>query len=912
MAWQDAPAIYFRNSNGNESRTGFSSPPPPSSPSAASSSSQLSRSTGGGRKPPFNMPDPLHQHDDDAPLYDPRGLMVRTRKASTGASSQGTSERSREGSIVDQATSVMAASPPSMLVGRGFSPSRDDDGDVMMRDHQTSTNASSTSTTLPPPPTALDTITQGQELGALSSKSLPVHPTTRSKASFNRLRVGSSGAPAPPTTTTEPSSSQSSPMPDRSSEVAIPPSARGIPISRSRASSTSTTTTTGTGPVSPAASWLSSFSPGASINGPSASFGMLRAGDEEGFVIGGYTLGRELGQGAFGVVREATRVKGSSTGEPERVAVKIIRHQLLGHAQSAGAYAQEPVSVVGEALRRSASGYRLPPRDRRLSNFERERHRSSSSPIPSPDVQSAANRSAFASLRLNDSPKPTPEPEIEPTTSFIESLLAREIHLWQQLARHPNLLNLLTTTRTDEFTYIFMPICEGGTLLEFLNAGGVTAAVRGGQNKPRSKSSIGPAFGSTPNENITPTRAGLSPQVVLPIFAQIVEGLNYLHVDARVLHRDIKLENIFFDERDQAWKISDFGLAESLLSAYPTLPEPPRPASPTKAGGLSTHGYGSITPGQSLASLSRANSVSRPDHHHHHHQHASDRSSSLNHGSSAPLFDAIAEHLHPAGSLPYCSPEQMASPTPILSPSIDIWALGCVLYALLFGSLPFIDDFEPRLRSKIMKGLWEVPAGSTRLDEDVLEVLRGCLCFDPTQRWDVGMIRQSRWVRKFYDPPPTPSRGRSSRRKGLLPSGTDRESSSSSSRSSSAVRTTARSSSRSSAAVKHLGISARTRSVERSNLEKEDRKMRWERGRKERRQSLTQNGSVCSSRSASRGRETSVETTHTNGGGPRGRSRVTESSRNRTGSREELRSQSRSQSRALGRVEERSAREQPY
>ncbi|SGY25699.1 BQ5605_C018g08657 [Microbotryum silenes-dioicae] len=908
MAWQDTSTVYFRNNNSSNnnnqhhepsaSRTAFSSPPPPSSPSAASSSSQLSRSTGGGRKPLFNMPDPLHQNDDNVPLYDPRGLMVRTRKASTGASSQGTSERSREGSLVDQgSSSVMATSPPSMFVGRGFSPGRDDDGDVMMQDHQ------------------------GEELGASSSRSVPLHPTTRTKASFNRLRVGSSGAPAPPSTTAEISSNQTSPLPGHSSEVAIPARARGIPISRSRASSTSTTTTTGTGPVSPAASWLSSFSPSGSANGPSTSFGMLRAGDEEGFVIGGYTLGRQLGQGAFGVVREATRVKGSSTGEPEKVAVKIIRHQLLGHAQSAGAFVQEPVSIVGEALRRSASGYRLPARDRRLSNFERERHRSTSSPVPSPDKQSAANQSAFASLQLNDSPKPTPEPEMEPKTSFIESLLAREIHLWQQLARHPNLLNLLTTTRTDDFTYIFMPICEGGTLLEYLNAGGVTAALRGDRNKPKSRSSIGPGFGDAQNEDTTPTRVGLLPRVVLPIFAQLVEGLYYLHVDARVLHRDIKLENILFDEKDQTWKIADFGLAESLLSAYPTLPEPPRPASPTKGGGLSTHGYGSITPGQSLASLSRANSVSRPDHHHHHHHHAhaSDRSASLNHGAAAPLFDAIAEHLHPAGSLPYCSPEQMASPTPILSPSIDIWALGCVLYALLFGSLPFIDEYEPRLRSKIMKGIWEIPPSSPKLDEDVIEVLRGCLCFDPTQRWDVGRIRESRWLRAFYDPPPTPSRGRQSGRRSLLPLGkTDQESTSSSSRSPSAVRKATRSSSRSSATVKHLGISARTRSVERSNLEKEDRKMRWERGREERRQSQsqsqtqTQNGSVCSSRSASRGRETSVDTTGTSGAGARGRSRVRESSRNRTGSREGLRSQSRSLSRALGRVEERSARGQPY
>lgn len=107
--------------------------------------------------------------------------------------------------------------------------------------------------------------------------------------------------------------------------------------------------------------------------------------------------------------------------------------------------------------------------------------------------------------------------------------LLLEIKIHKSL-KHPNIVNFVDCFEDDVNVYILLEICPNQSLMELLK-----------------------------------TRKRVSEPEVRFFMVQIIGAVKYLHL-RRVIHRDLKLGNIFFDP-DMNLKIGDFGLASVLPSA---------------------------------------------------------------------------------------------------------------------------------------------------------------------------------------------------------------------------------------------------------------------------------------------------------------------------------------------------------
>ena len=56
-----------------------------------------------------------------------------------------------------------------------------------------------------------------------------------------------------------------------------------------------------------------------------------------------------------------------------------------------------------------------------------------------------------------------------------------------------------------------------------------------------------------------------------------------------------------------------------------------------------------------------------------------------------------------AGTLSYMAPEVLSRAKVDAGPAIDVWALGCMLYTMILGVMPFTGDTEDEIENAIMK-----------------------------------------------------------------------------------------------------------------------------------------------------------------------------------------------------------------
>lgn len=260
----------------------------------------------------------------------------------------------------------------------------------------------------------------------------------------------------------------------------------------------------------------------------------------------------------------------------------------------------------------------------------------------------------------------------------VQAEFDHEVRVWRYL-NHPHVLTLDAVYETDYATFCFTKLAIGGTLFDLVR-----------QN-----------------------RQGLDMALAKKYSYQLACAIRYLHEDARVVHRDIKLENCLLDPVENSdgttsstLVLCDFGMAEWMT---------------TDDCGESPDPYDEVADRPPPKQMGPA-----------------DSSTSV------------------AGSLEYASPELLESLNGVIHPSVDIWAFGVIVYTVIVGSRPFQDSFAPRIKSNILSGTWNREAMLSGIADDLLrkdrqdalDLVQGCLEMDVNKRWTIRDILASRWLRE--------------------------------------------------------------------------------------------------------------------------------------------------------------------
>ncbi|KAL5010586.1 hypothetical protein ScPMuIL_012891 [Solemya velum] len=93
------------------------------------------------------------------------------------------------------------------------------------------------------------------------------------------------------------------------------------------------------------------------------------------------------------------------------------------------------------------------------------------------------------------------------------------------------------------------------------------------------------------------------------------------------------------------------------------------------------------------------------------------------------------------GSPAYISPDVLSG-KPYLGKPSDMWALGVVLFTMLYGQFPFYDTVPQELFRKIKSAEFSVPSDG-RVSENTSMVIRKLLVLNPEQRMTASQVLES-------------------------------------------------------------------------------------------------------------------------------------------------------------------------
>lgn len=193
------------------------------------------------------------------------------------------------------------------------------------------------------------------------------------------------------------------------------------------------------------------------------------------------------------------------------------------------------------------------------------------------------------------------------------------------------------------------------------------------------------------------------------VILQVAQGIRYLHEERGVVHRDIKPENLLFER----------------IPIIPSKSPVQRPYDEEKDD------EGEFIPGVGGGGIGRIKIA--------------------DFGLSKVIWNE--ETMTPCGTVGYTAPEIVKDER--YSQSVDMWALGCVLYTLLCGFPPFYDESINVLTEKVARGYYTfLSPWWDDISHSAKDLIQHLLCVDPAQRYTIDEFLAHPWCTAAPAPPP--------------------------------------------------------------------------------------------------------------------------------------------------------------
>ena len=202
------------------------------------------------------------------------------------------------------------------------------------------------------------------------------------------------------------------------------------------------------------------------------------------------------------------------------------------------------------------------------------------------------------------------------------------------------------------------------------------------------------------------------------VITQVAKSIHYLHEEKGVVHRDIKPENLLFEP------------IEFVPSKTPVV---------RSGEDEDKEDEGEFVPGRGAGGIGVVKLA--------------------DFGLSKVVWDA--QTMTPCGTVGYTAPEIVKDER--YSKSVDMWAMGCVLYTLLCGFPPFYDESIQALTEKVARGQYTfLSPWWDEISKSAQDLISHLLTVDPDKRYTIDEFLAHPWIRESNeatqpasDAPPT-------------------------------------------------------------------------------------------------------------------------------------------------------------